>query len=105
MGQTEQELIRFKPSPRDAKEFEPYEHLFAVNIGGLYAIKIPEGYEVFQITNSSINNRYDIWFTNNEKVRVKAQPIDLSNPFGEFDFNSFGEVIKQKNDNNKAFRK
>lgn len=99
----------------DVREYEPYEHLFHVRYPvKLYidgnSIKIPNGYEIYSINNviqragaGSTNYGYDIWFTNKDKVRVKAI---YNKEMEKYDFSNFGEVIetKEKGDS-KVFQK
>ncbi len=92
----------------EVREYEPYEHLFHVRYTGVYAnysgnsITIPDGYEVYTINNvigsGSRDCGYDIWFTNKDRVRVKAV---YNEGLEKYDFSNFGEVIKTK-DNSKG---
>lgn len=81
----QKELEIFENKPED-KIYEPYEHVFfyryytgnAENVmGGV--ITVPDGYEILQINNyneyvsdGSESKGFDVWFTNNESVKVAA---------------------------------
>lgn len=98
----------------EVREYEPYEHLFHIRYIGIYAfhsgnsITIPDGYEVYTINNIIESEDrgscgYDIWFTNKDKVRVKAV---YNEGLGKYDFSNFGEVIETKdNSKDKALQK
>lgn len=97
----------------DKKEFEPYEHLFHVRYDCYpysgNSISIPDGYEVFEINNIIHKNSsgssdfgYDIWFTNNKKVQVRAIYNESLN---KYDYSNFGTVIEKDNIKENTYQK
>lgn len=96
-------------TPLDDVEFEPYTHVFYkrystsndLNIEG--QVVIPEGYEILEIENfehsltrSSETRGFDVWFINNEPVKVSS----TYNPDTEqYEYCTPGEVIEIESEN------
>ena len=89
----------------DVYTFEPYEQLFFIRYSeeGVKArdtkggsVEIPDGYEVVAVEqffepvyNSPQTRGYDVWYTNNQTVEVKAI---YNEAYGRYDFSQFGKV-------------
>ena len=94
----------------DEKTFDAGEHYIRVRVpeknanNNKYSVtgidEIPEGYEVYSITpytvkvnNGSATGGYDIWYVNNEEVKVTATYNNQTKQYGYY---TFGEVVEKE---------
>ena len=94
----------------DVKIFKPYEHYISVRVDQTYTYaeeikgnvinNIPEGYEVYTIYPFTENigcgsqtGGYEIWFVNNESVKVSLKYSETNDNYGYY---TFGEIVQKE---------